>query len=693
MQMAASDAYERKKAAEAERQRKKSAAGRDIGEIPPIADPARRESCWLSLRAFCETYLPTQFPLAWSPSHLRALTKLEDCILRGGQFAFAMPRGSGKTTLARAAVLWAALYGHHRYGVLVSATERASKQLLRSIKQVLQTNDLLVADFPEACYPITALEGITQRASGQLYRGEATGLKWAEQTIQFARIPGAPCCEAQIDTVGITGAIRGKQFTRGDGEIVRPSLVLIDDPQTKQSARSFDQNNLREEIILQDVLGLAGPGKQISALMTVTVIEIDDLAERFLSHERRPEWQGERTGIVDGWPKREDLWHQYAELLSSDLADGGDGAKATSFYVLNRKAMDLGATATWPQRHGPSEASALEHAMRLYFRDPQAFAAEYQNAPKPKTTNILIVSREVMRTRLSGLDEHELGDSTELLTGFIDVHLAALYWVVCGWSSDFSGGPIAYGTWPEQGLRYFSLSSLTRTILASFPDLTETAAIAAALNTLGGQLLDRTWTRSDGVDLSIDLCMVDAGWGDHTETVFNVCRQKKWAQRLRPSKGFGIGPDKKPMSEWRLEAGDKKGDHWILAKAEKYRSLQQVTFDSNFWKSRIHRGLATEPGQPGAITLWGDDARNHDLIIDHLQAEYAFEMEARGRRLTVFRPRPDKPDNHWLDGLVGAAVAASVRGLRRLIAAPGSDSAPDQSTQPKAAKRRRVRYM
>ena len=35
--------------------------------------------------------------------------------------------------------------------------------------------------------------------------------------------------------------MRGQQHTLVDGSIIRPSLVLLDDPQTRDSARSVDQ--------------------------------------------------------------------------------------------------------------------------------------------------------------------------------------------------------------------------------------------------------------------------------------------------------------------------------------------------------------------------------------------------------------------------------------------------------------------
>jgi hypothetical protein len=49
---------------------------------------------------------------------------------------------------------------------------------LESIKTELDANDLLLADYPEVCHPIQALDGIANRCNGQLYQGERTHIGW-----------------------------------------------------------------------------------------------------------------------------------------------------------------------------------------------------------------------------------------------------------------------------------------------------------------------------------------------------------------------------------------------------------------------------------------------------------------------------------------------------------------------------------
>jgi phage terminase large subunit GpA-like protein len=59
---------------------------------------------------FCESYFPLTIHLDWSPDHLKVIGKIEQAVLHGGLFALAMPRGSGKSSIAETACVWHVLY-------------------------------------------------------------------------------------------------------------------------------------------------------------------------------------------------------------------------------------------------------------------------------------------------------------------------------------------------------------------------------------------------------------------------------------------------------------------------------------------------------------------------------------------------------------------------------------------------------
>ncbi len=279
-----------------------SLAGRDIGEMPEVGSTKRKEKAAGDFRFFCEAYFPQTFHLAWSPDHLKVIDKIEQAVLHGGLFAMAMPRGSGKTTICECACIWAVLYGHREFVCLIGSDEGHAMDMLDSIKMEFDGNDLLLADFPEVVFPIRCLDGIANRCSGQLYRGERTHIGWTAKEVVLPTVPDSRASGAIIKVGGITGRIRGMKFKRPDGKTVRPSLVVLDDPQTDESARSLSQCANRESILAGAVLGLAGPGKKISGIMPCTVIRPGDMADNILDRDKHPEWNGERTRMVYSFP-------------------------------------------------------------------------------------------------------------------------------------------------------------------------------------------------------------------------------------------------------------------------------------------------------------------------------------------------------------------------------------------------------
>jgi len=277
------DGYDAHRERALARSKAQSLSGRDIGELPEVVDPqrkARAECGGGGFRFFCETYFAQTFTMAWSDDHLKVIAKIEQAVLEGGLFAMAMPRGSGKTTLCEMACLWAILIGARGFVALIGADEEHAANMLDSIKAELENNELLLADFPEVVYPIHCLEGIHQRAGGQLYLGQQTHIGWTAKEIVLPAVDGSRASGAIIRVAGITGRIRGMKHKRPDGQSVRPSLVLIDDPQTDESARSPSQCATREKILEGAILGLGGPGEKIAGLMTITVVRPDDMADQ-----------------------------------------------------------------------------------------------------------------------------------------------------------------------------------------------------------------------------------------------------------------------------------------------------------------------------------------------------------------------------------------------------------------------------
>jgi hypothetical protein len=655
--------YEERRDAERQRQAEQSLSGRDIGALPEVANPQRKADCEHNFQLFCESYFPDTFSLGWSDDHIKVIVKIETAVLAGGLFALAMPRGSGKSSLSETAALWAMLYGHREFVALISATESAALEILDSIKTELDVNELLAEDFPEVCFPVAQLEGIANRCAGQLYQGVRTRITWTSNEIVLPTIKDSKASGIIVRVAGITGRIRGMKYKRSDGRSVRPSLVIIDDPQTSESAGSLEQTRKRIRVLGGDVLGLSGPGQKISGVMPCTIIRPGDMADIILDKNKHPDWNGEKTRMVYKFPDNMKLWEKYAELRAKSLRTDGNFATATEFYKENREAMDAGAEVSWDARYNHDEISALQHAMNLKFQDEAAFRSEYQNDPLPDdNSDETMMTVDEIASKVSGLKHRYIPLACDKLTMFIDVQKALLFFVVVAWNDEFTGAVIDYGAWPDQRRRMFSLADANPTIQTTFPQAGFEGGLYAAMTALCDDLMSKEWQREDGAMIKIERAMIDANWGQSTDIVYQFCRQSTHSNLILPSHGRYVGASSKPMTEYRKKPGDRLGLNWMVPNVTGKRAIRHVIYDSNFWKSFIHARLAVALGDKGNLTFYGRTPLQHQLIAEHLSAEFRVKTAGRGRVVDEWKIRPQHNDNHFFDCLAGTAVCASMLG-------------------------------
>jgi hypothetical protein len=583
----------------------------------------------------------------------------------------AMPRGSGKTAICEGAGIWSILYGHKRFTFIISATGKQAGKVMSKIRMILETNTLLEEDFSEAVGPIRALRGIARRAEGQTFEGgEQTHLLWTKEEV---RLPSTSAGGGSIIiSSGITGGdIRGSSAEMPDGSTIRPDFVLLDDPQTNESAKSRTQTDHRLETINGAIGGLAGPGKDAALIATLTVIERGDLAERLLDRKQHPEWQGIRSKMILKWPKRVDLWDKYEEIYRYDMENGLGKARCLEFYRENQAAMDDGAAVFWDDRKLPTDVSALQHAMDIRIKKGEAaFQAEYQNEPIAENAgDVEALTADAVTKRINGQQRADLPTWAECVTAFIDVQQKGLWYVVCAWGQDFKGQVIDYGTFPEQNLSYFTNRDMRFTLAQTFPGATIEAQIAAGLNALLEILTNRKYNKPDGNALPLERCLIDANWQESTPAVYGFCKSSSWKGILLPSHGRYIGAATKDMDAWRKEQGEKAGAGWRITPSK--HGSRMAIYDTNRWKTIICARLKAKEGVSG-ITLWGDKPERHRCFADHCAAEFRVRTTGRGRELDEWKLKPGR-DNHWWDGIIGAAVAASIQGIKIRAGAPSGD--------------------
>ena len=652
----------------------RSAAERDI-EIPAVVNRRRRSRGLRDPFYFLRTYFPERYYNKYTTEQRERIKLILHRVTHGGDQAFAAPRGDGKTTDIESLMIYCGLKGLVRFPLIVAATGPDARRILANIKYEFETNSQLRDDFPEVCVPIHALEGAPQRASMQTVAGERTMLHWAQDHIILPTVPGSVASGCIFSTRGLDAAIRGVRYRN-----TRPDVVIVDDPETRESADSEAQTRKREEIIEKDLGGLGGQSVAITRIMLCTIIKRSCLADKYTDRKEKPSWNGKRYQLLKKPPSRDDLWAEYVQTRQAGMEQGDDldGRDAHRFYLKNRKAMDAGAKLGNPARfvgdpydgstRQKVEVSALQHCYNIIAdRGWGPFATEYQNDPPtddgPQTSGI---SAGLVMSRLSGIERNVAPDETDALVAFIDLGKYALYWSVAAWRRGVVGHVIDYGVQDV-----FNVDVIG-----------ESKAIGQALRILRDDMNANPYVLRSGEIRRFDRVLVDAGnWSD---VAYAFCRES--GVHYKPSKGYGES-EKSPFRVPKKNNATTRvgrGGHWYESKQPGGHWL--TIFDADHWKRYTHERWLTVPRddddryRTGSLTVFGADPKTHLAYAKHQVAEVEEEEFIRGKGIRRRFKRISKA-NHWLDSTVGCCLAAAQCGID-ITARPAA---------PRKKKRRKVR--
>jgi len=670
--------YDRKREAERRRQATQSASGRDIGTIPPCADPTRRDSCERNLLRFCTTYNPETFCLPWSDDHKLAGESIEQTTFVGALLAMALARGSGKTSLCRMAVLWAASYAHAAYCFLLGANWTKGQEAIEAIQTWMRTLPAYAEDFPEISVAARYLRGQANRAGGMICCGEPAFAHWEKDRIVLPRVPHPPNVEGLLKgpwaktSGGVIGAagltaegIRGAVFAHPDGRSIRPDLLLIDDPQSDETAASPHGVAKLLRLLNGAVLGMAGPGRSISAFMPLTVNRAGDAADKILDRKTNALWRGIRTGMLRSMPKNLAAWEAYYDVYRACMGQTIPDLKpANRHYRKHRKELDEGAEASWPARKKPEEISAIQHAMDLRCTiGEEAFSSEYQNAPRtPQQTSDLLTT-DGLASRLNQLDRRVLAPKVQHVTCHVDVGDQILWWTAAGWQPDFTGQVADYGTWPEQpaAVRYFPKRNPPRKLRDLYPKAGKEGAVLAGLTDLVEALAKLEFRREDGAVLKLGKILIDGRYD--RDLVMAFCRRSPHAALLLPAMGFAMPKGREWSGYFAGKEGGQTGFHWRIPPAKD--GGRYVLVDP-WWKTLAWERLRVSQGDPGCWSIFGRKPGEHAMLFDHYCSEKPIWTVAKDLGKYEWELAPNR-DNDWWDNLIGCACGASMLG----VAIPG----------------------
>jgi len=631
----------------------KTAASQEVGPLPPVANPTRREQCRLDLVAFCREYFGPTFYLEFAPYQITMLERFQHVTLHSGKDCHAVRRGGLKSTCARAASIWAAIYGHRKLIVLVGATDDKSNEHRENFFALMASSAKLQDDFPEL---IPLLAKWKQPKKQFRLDGRLLTLHPKDERgrIVFPDIYDAPSCQVHVAPYSLMATdVSGLSYVDRAGVSVRPDLLIFDDVQTPQSAGSPLMTEEREEQITKTFLGLAGLGKKIAAIMVCTVRQHQDLSEHFLNRKRHPDWFGQVHKSVLKFPERADLWDIYAAKLGQGATPEEGKEQAQEFYRQNKSDMDTGGKVAWELDKLPDELSALQSMMTIRALDPEFFRREIQQeGTAPVNSSGMKLDASGIVSRLSRVRRGVIPEECSRVTAFIDSSDQVLWWMVCAWQKDFSGVIVDYGTWPDQGRPVFYKTDLVRRISQEKPGSSWEEAFAHAHNELERDLVERF--------PELDLILKDWSDGGQKPRIESQVAASANRSRIRPSKGFAPRPGRKPVHLWGDQHRDRQtGAYWLEKRTE---GIHHVQYDTNIWKSHSARRLMTTIGAPSAVLLPGDDERANRLLAEHFTAENPKAVSYDGATGVAWELLPGR-DNDWFDCYVGCNVAASICGV------------------------------
>lgn len=592
------------KGSRAEQARLQRNIERDI-VIPPCKNPRRRAKCEKSLVAFLETYCMEDGGFLAdkpAPSMYPIIEHIQSAITSSGWYHVRMPRGHGKTSYVKGGIAYALAYGFRKYVVAVSAAGSGASSMLRDIFALFERSETFAEDFPEVAVPIRALDGKTQRAKSLTVKGKPCNIRINAAELNLPEVEGYPSSGGIVNAVGFTANARGK--VKGK---IRPDLVIFDDLQDEESAKS--QDRVREALsnIEKNFLNLGGHTKTIAALMTSTPIEPDDLSETIAT---RDTWYTSTFKMVLSFPKTLDtLWAEYNAIRRHERIQGRKPHIACNrFYRKHRKEMDAGAEVLNPRNYDRAvEVSGIQHAMNLYYNGEEQFYSEYQMQPKRRQVVFaLSPSLVVNRTRKNWAPFHIPPESVLTICA-TDLNPSYGFTSAMITFDRFATGTVVwYGIHRTNIHREHTTEAIYR------------AAIYDQLVILSNKL------KAECAAHKIELAAwaIDGG-GEQFEPV----------QRFRRStKDIGCPFDVVPM----LGRAGKTWNPFVRSRirqsinetvecgaTDRDGNKQRWTnFDADYWRETMQRAWIGEIGTAGGLSLFGDAANiNHDEFASQVSAE------------------------------------------------------------------------
>ena len=529
-------------------------------------------------------------------------------------------RGHGKTAYTKGAALWVAATGRRRYEVVVGANVGNASNIIEDIFAAVTSGPAFIQDFPEIALPFLKLAGAYQRAKTQKYHGKLTNPRKAADRIVFPSVVDPrtghlfPASGVILEAVGFNAGARGK--SKG---ITRPDLVIFDDLQNDDAAKSEGRVVEMARKIKKTFMGLAGHRKKIAAIMTSTPIEADDLSETFAAD---PGWKTKTYKMVTAWPRCHnpeataeerkgvrDLWAEYWEIFNAEkAADREPHVAANRFYRKHRREMDEGARVLNPRNFDPAtELSGIQHAMNILLRDGEdAFMAEYQMQPPRDAFALELTAKLIMQRVRRGVPPKEIPPGTVLTVAATDVNPGyAITTAVIAFDIQLTALVVAYHVTPVK-------------IPERLNDTEFDARLFAALGAHAREIVAQ--------GIPIDKWGIDAG-GRQFRTVTRFAAMAEAQYGLKAVAMLGrAGQNWNPNVRSRIR---NEKNATILCRDNQRRKW--LAWNADEYKEKAQKAWATETGGAGGLSIFDGRANHYKFAVQIANEKLKAKTKIRDR--------------------------------------------------------------
>lgn len=278
-----------------------------LDAIPTPTEYPRRLLPWI------KHFLPHHSTDPFSNLHrdiAQRMDRITDQRIRKVRDVRQAPRGSAKSTIHFGYALRESLEGRENYITVVGETDDISKEFLETYRSEIEHNPRIAEAYPSV--------------SGR-------GVVWNKHELGLRN-------GVLIRSIGAGSKFRGRKHREH-----RPSLIIIDDPNDKDSVKSPIRRERIYQSITRDIIPAGS--NECNVFVIGTPVHPDATVCRL---EDQPAWYAKKHQALSKYPERMDLWSEWENILRSGN-DEQTIERAQKFYTDRAVLMDVGAELLWPE--------------------------------------------------------------------------------------------------------------------------------------------------------------------------------------------------------------------------------------------------------------------------------------------------------------------------------------------------------